>query len=101
MKCLKDQCRSPVACGGFGYCRERNLLRNAELEDAIEIIRIGAGKQGYRNYPGSGGIWAGRNENFADATFVDWGLARATATILNAVLDGTLSSLSSQNRGAT
>lgn len=25
MKCLKDQCRSPVACGGFGYCRERNM----------------------------------------------------------------------------
>lgn len=22
--CLKDQCRSPVACEGFGYCRERN-----------------------------------------------------------------------------
>ena len=25
MKCIrKDFCRSPVACGGFGYCRERN-----------------------------------------------------------------------------
>lgn len=25
MKCIKDQCRSPVACGGFGYCRELNF----------------------------------------------------------------------------
>ena len=25
MRCQKDQCRSPVACGGFGYCRERNM----------------------------------------------------------------------------
>ena len=24
--CLNSQCRSPVACEGFGYCRERNLL---------------------------------------------------------------------------
>lgn len=22
--CLKETCRSPVACGAFGYCRERN-----------------------------------------------------------------------------
>lgn len=25
MKCLKDYCRSPLACGSFGYCRERNF----------------------------------------------------------------------------
>lgn len=24
MKCQKGRCFSPVACGGFGYCRERN-----------------------------------------------------------------------------
>lgn len=24
MKCLKQRCYSPVACGGFGYCREHN-----------------------------------------------------------------------------
>ncbi len=23
--CLKARCYSPVACGGWGYCRERNL----------------------------------------------------------------------------
>lgn len=23
--CLKDRCRSPIACGGWGYCRERNV----------------------------------------------------------------------------
>lgn len=22
--CIGGRCRSPVACGGFGYCRERN-----------------------------------------------------------------------------
>jgi hypothetical protein len=22
--CLKDRCRSPIACEGWGYCRERN-----------------------------------------------------------------------------
>jgi hypothetical protein len=33
---------------------------------------------------------AGNNVGIADATFEDWGLARATAEILNAVLDGRL-----------
>jgi hypothetical protein len=60
------------------------------LTHAIEIARIGAGREGYRNPSGCGGIWAGRNHNLADATFVDCGLARATAEILNAVLDGRL-----------
>ena len=23
--CIKDQCRSPVACSGFGHCRELNF----------------------------------------------------------------------------
>jgi hypothetical protein len=32
----------------------------------------------------------GANGGIADITFVDWGLARATAEILNAVLDGRL-----------
>jgi hypothetical protein len=31
----------------------------SDLEDAIELARIGTGKQGYRSYPGTGGIWAG------------------------------------------
>lgn len=22
--CISGYCRSPVACGGFGYCRDRN-----------------------------------------------------------------------------
>jgi hypothetical protein len=62
----------------------------SDLEDAIELVRIGAGKVGYRSYPGTGGIWAGNNDGLADAVFVDWGLARATTEILNAVLDGRL-----------
>jgi hypothetical protein len=64
---------------------------NDKLVDAIELARIGAGKQGYRSYPGTGGVWAGGNDGIADATFMDWGLARATAEILNAFLDGRLS----------
>ncbi len=24
-KCIKDRCWSPVACTGFGYCRELNM----------------------------------------------------------------------------
>ncbi len=69
---------------------------NDKLADAIELARIGAGKQGYRSYPGTGGIWAGDDGGsigIADATFMDWGLARATAEILNAVLDGRLVSV--------
>lgn len=23
-KCIKNRCYSPMACGGFGYCRDRN-----------------------------------------------------------------------------
>jgi hypothetical protein len=60
------------------------------LEEAIEIADIGAGRYGYRTYGGSGGMWAGTNTGFADAQFTDWGLAKATAIILNAVLDGRL-----------
>lgn len=25
MKCTRDRCWSPLACSGFGYCRERNF----------------------------------------------------------------------------
>jgi hypothetical protein len=59
------------------------------LQEAIEIAGIAAG-DGYRSYPGTGGIWAGGNNDIADATFVDWGLAAATARILNAVIAGEL-----------
>jgi hypothetical protein len=62
-----------------------------DLKDAIEIVKTGAGRRGYRSYPGTGGIWCGDNEQIPDAQFVDWGLAKATAEILNAVLDGRLS----------
>lgn len=31
MKCIRDRCYSPVACGGFGYCRDLNdVLSRAE-----------------------------------------------------------------------
>jgi hypothetical protein len=73
----------------------RNLRKAArmnpteeELDDAIELARIGAEGGGYRAY--DGGIWIGRNHNLADARFDDWGLAQSVAIILNAVLDGTL-----------
>lgn len=31
--CLKDRCRSPVACGGWGYCRERNFIDDGAPTD--------------------------------------------------------------------
>ena len=59
-----------------------------ELEEAIELAGIGAP---YRTYSSSGGMWSGHSDDrMADATFTDWGLARATAIILNAVVAGTL-----------
>ena len=62
-------------------------IQDWELDEAIELIGIASP---FRSYPGTGGIWAGSNKNIADAQFDDWGLARATATILNAVLEGKL-----------
>lgn len=29
--CLSGRCYSPVACNGFGYCRERNFARHVPL----------------------------------------------------------------------
>lgn len=69
------------------------------LEHAIEIARIGAGKDGYRSYDGTGGMWAGAHNGMADAVFTDWGLARATSIILNAVLDGRLALPTSKGEG--
>lgn len=42
MNCLKNHCRSPVACGGFGYCRERNQDGRGMGREAIEARRIEA-----------------------------------------------------------
>ena len=57
------------------------------LEEEIELIKF-AGP--YRNYPGSGGIWAGSNDGIADGNFTDWALGRAMARIAQAVCDGEL-----------
>lgn len=32
--CLKGRCWSPTACGGWGYCRERNMEDRAAPTDA-------------------------------------------------------------------
>lgn len=53
-----------------------------EMVHALEILSIGMSNEGVRCYPGGGGLWFGKNRELADATFVDWGLARAVATIL-------------------
>lgn len=50
------------------------------LQDEIEIIDL---CQPIRDY--QGGLWFGRNQNFADANFVDWGAARAFAAAARAV----------------
>jgi hypothetical protein len=62
-------------------------MTDTDLADAIEIAGM---VRPARSYPGTGALWFGRNEGLADATFTDWGLARAVATIINAVNDGRL-----------
>jgi hypothetical protein len=43
MKCIKSRCYSPVACGGWGYCRELNFNVGAQeierLRTALTRIR--------------------------------------------------------------
>ena len=40
MKCIKDQCRSPMACNGFGYCRELNMRGTAMIHNEKEKFII-------------------------------------------------------------
>jgi hypothetical protein len=65
----------------------RPMNEHNELAEAIEIVGV---VRGYHSFPGSGGIWCGRNREAPDGLFTDWGLARAVAIILNAVNDGRL-----------
>lgn len=60
------------------------------LNDAMELVCIAAGKDGFRHYDGGGGIWCGTSGDLAEATFTDWGLAESTVVILNAVATGKL-----------
>lgn len=53
-----------------------------ELSDALEIAAM---CNPIRCYEGA--LWFGRNQNFADATFVDHGAARAFVNIVNAAPD--------------
>lgn len=58
------------------------------LQEAVEILSM---MTPVRSYDGTGQLWFGDNQNMSDATFEDWGAARATAVILNAVHEHTLS----------
>lgn len=42
-KCVKDRCYSPVACGGFGYCRELNMLPERFTRARILELLLRAG----------------------------------------------------------
>ena len=44
IKCIKDRCYSPVACGGFGYCREMNMTEPLALQAAREDERLACWK---------------------------------------------------------
>lgn len=44
MVCIKDQCRSPVACGGFGYCRDLNQVLG------LEAAGVPANRESYLNW---------------------------------------------------
>jgi hypothetical protein len=68
-------CR-PARCGSRDERQAGAIEPSAPARMATDRIR---GLAGY-----------GLNDGLADATFEDWGLARATAEILNAVLDGRL-----------
>jgi hypothetical protein len=70
-----------------GDCPARD--RDA-LQDAIELCAVATFGGPARSYPGTGGIWLRRNVHRPDAEFIDWGLARAVAEILNALADGRL-----------
>lgn len=37
--CKAERCRSPIACGGFGYCRERNFDGHGMSESEIQRRR--------------------------------------------------------------
>lgn len=42
MKCIKQRCYSPVACGGWGYCRERNFESNpawTDIDECKELLK--------------------------------------------------------------
>ncbi len=39
MKCIDKRCYSPLACKGFGYCRERNHDGAATTEAKIQSLR--------------------------------------------------------------
>lgn len=43
MKCIKDRCYSPLACDGFGYCRELNFLPERFDHDRILELLSRAG----------------------------------------------------------
>ena len=58
------------------------------LEYAIDIARIGSNRGPYRAH--YGGLWHGENNGPCDASFADWGLAKATEVILNAAVTGKL-----------
>jgi hypothetical protein len=57
------------------------------LGDAIEFAQM---VHPMRSYPGTGAIWIGSNEGLSDGSFTDWGVARAVAIIMNAVVEGKL-----------
>ena len=59
-------------------------MSDEEIAEAIELIKMATPA---RSYPGTGGLWFGQNRNLADASFDDWGLARAVAAIMNAIGD--------------
>jgi hypothetical protein len=49
MNCINGRCWSPVACGGFGYCRDRNLdgfsmedahIRRRRAQSDLELVAV-------------------------------------------------------------
>jgi hypothetical protein len=82
-RCLRG-CRQPDHSRSCHRCQPGRLRQRVSLNRRIGRLLKS------RSYPGTGGIWLRRNVHRPDAEFIDWGLARAVAEILNALADGRL-----------
>ncbi len=49
--CLEERCWSPVACGAFGYCRERNMRGITPTTTIVERWRrVAAQRKGAQSH---------------------------------------------------
>ncbi len=74
LRCLNDHCRSPVACDGFGYCRQHNLDGTAPAPKTDAIVTdppygiegtwSGGNSHGWGRFRGQAEQWDNRPDWF-------------------------------------